>query len=255
MSHCESIKVALDGAEQHNSTIVVVKQKCKSVPIADAPDGTPCSTWFLPDSSANGTCRCGNDIDGAVSCNDFTKEVSILGSYCMTYNESTGSVVGACFYNHMCQTSVPSNTTEVNMCMCGFFNRAGQLCGKCEQNQCIPVYSYDMKCVQCSVGFGWVKYILAAFLPLTVFFILILSCRLSATSPQLSTFLLFSQLISMPADVRIALTVMESYPFAEISARVILSIYGIWNLDFFRTLIPHICVSVNIDNFCLYLWQ
>jgi len=51
----------------------------------------------------------------------------------------------------------------------------------------------------------------------------------------------------MPADVRIALTVMESYPIAEISARVILSIYGIWNLDFFHTLIPHICVSVNID--------
>jgi len=94
------------------------------------------------------------------------------------------------------------------------------------------------------VGFGWVKYILAAFLPLTVFFILVLSCRLSATSPQ---FVLLSQLISMPADVRIALTVMESYPIAEISARVILSIYGIWNLDFFHTLIPHICVSVNID--------
>ena len=95
----ESVKVALDGAEQHNSTIVVVKQKCKSVPIADAPDGTPCSTWFLPDSSANGTCRCGNDIHGAVGCNDFTKDVGILKNYCMTYSESTGPVVGACFYN------------------------------------------------------------------------------------------------------------------------------------------------------------
>ena len=177
--------VALDGAEPNNSTIVIVKQKCKNVPMADAPDGTPCPTWFLPDPSANGTCRCGNDIHGAVSCNDLTKEVGILNYYCMTYNESTGPLVGPCFYNHMNQTSedtlylpVPSNTTEVNMCMCGFFNRAGQLCGKCEQNHCIPIYSYDMKCVQCSVGFGWVKYILAAFLPLTVFFILVLSCRL-----------------------------------------------------------------------------
>jgi len=131
--------------------------------------------------------------------------------------------------------------------MCGYFNRAGQLCGKCKQNHSIAVYSYDMKCVRCSVGFGWVKYILAAFLPLTVFFILVLSCRLSATSPQLSTFVLLSQFISLAANVRIALTVLESSPIAEISARVILSIYGIWNLDFFRTLIPHICVSVSID--------
>jgi len=139
-----------------------------------------------------------------------------------------------------------SNITELNMCR--YFNRAGQLCGNCEENYSIPVYSYDLKCVQCATDpSGWVKYILAAFLPLTVFFILVLSCRLSATSPQLSTFVLFSQIGATGANVRCVLAVIEPYPIAEISARVMLSIYGIWNLDFFRTLIPHICVSVGID--------
>jgi len=42
----ESLEVALDGAEQHNSTIVVVKQKCKNVLEADAPDSTSCPTWL-----------------------------------------------------------------------------------------------------------------------------------------------------------------------------------------------------------------
>ena len=133
---------------------------------------------------------------------------------------------------------------ELNLC--GYFNRAGQLCGKCKENYSTPVYSYDMKCVQCSTShFGWVKYTLAAFLPLTVFFVLILSCRLSATSPRLSAFAFVSQAIALGANVRSVLAFLEPYPIAEIPARVILSIYGIWNLDFFRTLIPHICVRMD----------
>ena len=249
----ESVKVALDGAEQHNSTIVVVKQKCKSVPIADAPDGTPCPTWFLPDSSANGTCRCGNDIHGAVSCNDFTKDVGILKNYCMTYSESTGPVVGACFYNiYTLEGTIyhplPSKVTKLDMC--GYYNRAGQLCGKCKENYSIPAYSYNLKCVQCSVGrFSWVTYILAAFLPLTVFFILVLSCRFSATSPRFSAFVFASQDIALAANVRSILEAIEPYPIAEMSARIVLSIYGILNLDFFRTLIPHICVGIDTLQF------
>ena len=41
------------------------------------------------------------------------------------------------------------------------------------------------------------------------------------------------------------LAAIEPYPIAEIPAKVILSIYGIWNFDFFRTLIPHICVRID----------
>ena len=254
-SLCESVEVVLDGAEQHNSTVVFVKHKCKIVPSADAPDGTPCPTWFFADPSANGTCRCGNDIDGAVRCNDSTKEVAILRCYCMTYSESTGPVVGTCFYNCLHPTlqsalyhPLPSNATKLSMCE--YFNRAGQLCGDCKENYSIPVYSYDLKCVQCSTShLGWLKYILAAFLPLTVFFILVLSFRLSATSPKLSAFVFVSQLVAMGGGLRVALADLDivPYPMASISAKILFTIYGIWNLDFFRTLIPHICVSTKID--------
>ena len=244
--------MALDGAEYQNSTVAV---KCKDTPVADVPDGTPCPTWFLPDSSANGTCSCRNDIHGVISCNESTKAVAILNCYCMTYSESTGPVVGACFYNCVPPTMdstiyypLPSSVTELNMC--GYFNRAGQLCGNCKENYSIPVYSYDMKCVQCSTSpFSWLKYILAAFLPLTVFFILVLSCRLSATSPRLSAFAFVSQTIAIGANTRSVLAVLEHYPIAEMLARVIFSIYGIWNLDFFRTLIPHICVGIDTLQF------
>ena len=249
---CRSVQVDLDGAKQHNTTVVSKQLESKTESLADAPNNPSCPTWFFPDPSLNNTCTCGNDIGGAVKCDSSTKEVFILSCYCMTYSESTGPVVGTCFYNSVRREKIeaalyhplPSNITELDMCE--YFNRAGQLCGKCKENYSIPVYSYDLKCVQCSTSpFGWVKYILAAFLPLTVFFILVLSCRLSATSPKLSAFVFVSQSITLGANVRILLGQLDPYPTAQTLARVILSLYGIWNLDFFRTLIPHICVNID----------
>ena len=252
-----SVEETLDGMELYNSTVVVVNHKCKckgrQESSADALYNPQCPNWFIPDPSSNGTCKCGDDIDNTVRCNDLTKEAAILHCYCMTYNKSTGPVVGACFYN--CVRSalndslyglVPSDITKLNNYMCEYLNREGQLCGKCKENYSIPVYSYEMKCVHCSTSpFNWVKYTLAAFLPLTVFFVLVVSCRLSATSPKLLAFVLLSQSYGIGANVRIVLAELDPYPIPARLGRIIFSLYGIWNLDFFRTLLPYICVSLD----------
>ena len=249
-----SVQVAPECAKEHNLTPVTAQQEDRNASIDDAHDNPSCPTWFFPDSSLNNTCTCGNDIKGAVKCDNSTKEVSILPCYCMTYAESTGPVVGTCFYNCVRRKQfdyigvlyhpLPSQITELDMC--GYFNRAGQLCGKCKKNYTIPIYSYDFNCVQCSASdFGWVKYILIAFLPLTVFFVFAVSCRLRATSPKFSAFVFVSQTVALGANVRVLLGQSELYPTAQKLTRVILSLYGIWNLDFFRTLIPHICVNVE----------
>ena len=251
------VEVALEDVELYNSTLVVVKPKCKCEELyesaADALHDPPCPTWFFPDPSSNDTCRCGDDIHDTVRCNDSTKKAFISSGHCMTYNESTGPVVGACFYNfvrptqtHTLYDLVPPDIMKLNNYMCGQLNREGQLCGRCKENYSIPVYSYEMKCVQCSTSpFNWILYILAAFLPLTVFFVLVVSCRLSATSPKLFVFVFFSQFVSAGENVRVLLVVTESYPIVSWLTRIMAALYGIWNLDFFRTLLPHICVSLN----------
>ena len=251
------VEVALDDVELYNSTLVVLKPKCKCKEFqkfaAAASHDRQCHTWFFPDPSSNGTCRCGDDVHGIVRCNDSTKEVFIRSCYCMTYNESTGPVVGACFYNYLRPTQthtlyelVPSDITELNNYMCGQLNREGQLCGRCKENYSVPVYSYDLNCVQCCTSpFNLILYILAAFLPLTVFFVLVVCCRLSATSPKLLAFVCFSQFISAGPNVRVVLTVLTPYPIAVSLAKVLFTLYGFWNLDFFRTLLPHICVRIS----------
>ena len=125
------VEMALDGVELYNSTLVVVKPKCKCKEleafVADAPHDPPCHTWFYPEPFSNSTCRCGDDVHGLVRCNDSTKQAFIHSCYCMTYNESTGPVVGACFYNLLKHIRtlydlVPSNITKLNNYMCGHLN-------------------------------------------------------------------------------------------------------------------------------------
>ena len=245
---------SLHHVELHNSAQVVVNHGCKHEELQESatyvPPDQQCPTWFFPDPSSNGTCRCGDSVHNAVRCNESTKEVAILDCYCMTYYELTGPVVGACFYNCMRELYylLPSDVTKLNNNMCGYLNRAGQLCGECKENYSIPVYSYDLKCVQCSTSpFNWILYILAAFLPLTVFLVLVVCFRLSVTSPKLLAFVFFSQTLAIGPNVRIVLALIETvpYPIATSLQKIIFTLYGFWNLDFFRTLLPHICVKIN----------
>ena len=208
-----------------------------------------CPPWFEP---FNGTCKCGDSIDGVVRCNESLPESAVLDCHCMTYSETTGTVVGACLYscvkgdNHY--HKMPKTVEELNDVMCGHFNRTGQLCGECKTNYSPLVYSYDLHCITCSDDqYNWIKYIVIAFVPLTVFLVLVLCCRISATSPKLIAFVTFSQALSYPANARAVLFLIneESYPGVSIAVRILLAIYGFWNLDFFRTLIPHICLKVD----------
>ena len=249
------VEMALNGVEMQNSTAIFMEHIFKKVQesVTDAPHDPPCHTWLFPDPSSNSTCRCGDDVHGIIKCNDSTKEAFIRSCYCMTYNESTGPVVGACPYNlirptrtHTLYNLVPSHIAKLNNYMCGQLNREGQLCGRCKDAYSIPIYSYNLKCVHCSTSpFNWILYILAAFLPLTVFFVLVVCCRLSATSPKLFAFVFFSQFVSAGENVRVVLEKTVPYPIAKSLAKVLFTLYGIWNLDFFRTLMTHICVNVD----------
>ena len=280
---CGSLELADTGAQKYNSTIAVVwrygtsyntpatlpttdngTSKCeptasrwnesatiqKYSSVSAQSYNASCPPWFEP---SNGTCKCGKSIEGVVKCNETLEESAIVGCNCMTYNERTGTVVaGACLYNCVKRDSLyhqmPQTLEKLNNEMCGHLSRSGQLCGQCKTNYSPPVYSYDLECTMCSGGqYNWIKYFTVAFVPLTVFLVLVLCCRISATSPQLYTFVTLSQAFSFPANVRVVLFLVnkESYPCASIAVRILLAIYGFWNLDFFRTLIPHICLKVD----------
>ena len=224
--------------------------------------------WSILENSSR--CRCGSDLNHVVHCDAKTLQVKLLPCFCMTqYAKNPNiTVVGACMYrcrklasHHYNQ--VPNSTT-MHMCIGGItaainglhkWNRYGQLCGRCHEGFALPVYSYDWYCVKCSdnkhsVLNSIVKYCIIAFLPLTGFFIMMVTLRISATSPSMNAFVLACQVMTAPLQVRIYLSSLISryHRLELILERVRLSLYGFWNLDFFRTLYPPFCLNPNMSS-------
>ena len=199
--------------------------------------------WFTP---RNGTCHCVSTVHGAVTCNEQTKEVMILDCYCMTTDSSNQTVVGACFYNcvnlsHMLQyqdniyNQAPSN--------CAHLHRRGTLCGECETDHFPLAYSYNMECINCTNPDSWWIYFAVAFLPLTIFIAIIFIFRISVVSPKLHAFVSFAQILAAPMNIpTFYLSAKFIDPFV---AAVVEAVYGIWNLDFFRTVVPGVCLHLT----------
>ena len=147
-------------------------------------------TWTY---DSNGTCQCGSSIHDAVSCNK--NQVSILSCKCMTDDEKDGVLVGSCPYG--CGLSndssswkqhvyhpLPMNVSRLNDAMCGQLNRDGRLCSKCKEGFSPLVYSYDLNCIKCTNSkYNWLKFTAAAFIPLTIFYFIVILFRINATNP------------------------------------------------------------------------
>ena len=209
--------------------------------------------WYFYNGST-GCCECGEDLDGLIHCDQEMDYTLVLNGYCMT-SDNNMTVVGACLYNFFNTNKatpflsnyhiLPLDVT-LNDRMCGHFNREGNLCGKCKDNYSSPAYSYELHCIECTyISYNWAKYIAVAFGPLTLFLFIIFVFRISVTSPPLVAFVLTCQIMTAPLIVRVLLVSTEGNAVANILVRIMTSVYGIWNLDFFRTLLPPICLQLT----------
>ena len=220
------------------------------IPVTE--NATSCPTWMYRDNSSS-QCTCGVDYYHIVKCEEMIGWVYILDCYRMTYDEeSKEEMVGASLYgiytpddNYDVYHLVPMNKSRLNEAMCGRYNRKGRLCGECKDGYSPLVYSYNIHCKKCSESeskSNIVKFICVAFIPLTVFYVIIVVFKFNANSPKVHGFILFTQIISSPFIVRILLT--NSYN-SILAIKTFATLYGIWNLDFFRTLYPDMCLKVT----------
>ena len=132
----------------------------------------------------------------------------------------------------------------------------GQLCGECAENYTLPAYSYYFGCVKCNdfeFNNGWIKFIVAAFLPLTIFYIIVIMFRISVTSSTLNAFVMVSQIAASPPVIRnvysrnlVSNPYHVSY-FSQFIVNLIIAITTIWNPDFFRSWYGYICIHPDIN--------
>ena len=219
-----------------------------------------CPTWFNR-YSQDGPCECGRNIDSVITCNNETGEIGVLESYCLTSNEDEdgcdSNVVGRCLVivNHGIKVNctdglyikVYPNISEQDRQTCGYINRQGRLCGECKEHHYVSTYSYDMKCHNCTSGL-WssvIQYVCIAFFPLTVFLCLVVLLRISVTSPSMNVLVFFGQMLTQPVSLRYLLQLTRNSS-SIICIQTIATLYGIWNLDFFRSVVPPICLPLNL---------
>ena len=223
--------------------------------------GENCSTWFY--SAGDGQCVCGSLLGTVIVCNNETQDgrahVGVLDSYCLTSNgnDSNTNVVGRCLaalghgekllsiIGHY--KKVLPNIREQEAYTCDYLNRQGQLCGQCKPNHSVSAYSYDIKCHPCtsSLWSGLLQYICVTYLPLTAFLCIVLVFRISVTSPAMNVPVLCCQLFSVPLVLQYLMQCDQKLTTFIIAIKVLVTTYGIWNLDFFRVFIPPICLPLN----------
>ena len=211
-----------------------------------------CPPWYYFSSNH---CVFGDYLQGIMKEDIHTMQTSVQHLYCLTtssYSNMNNTVVGGCLFSLVHILSfylpLPCNITKLNDYTCAGLNREGQLCGRCQDRFAPPVYSYSMQCVNCTdYRFGWAKYLLIAFVPLTAFFILIVTCHISPTSPYLHGPILFSHVFSLPMLSRIFLLGYDTHPKPFKAMKfAYLSLMGLWNLDFFRLLYNPFCIHPNM---------
>ena len=64
-------------------------------------------------------------------------------------------------------------------------------------------------------------------------------------SPKLNAIIFLTQAFVSPINARIVLMATKYDPPVNIMVKIGMTIFGIWILDFFRALLPGICLNIN----------
>lgn len=233
---------------------------CKSYQDLSLNDGSEdiCRPWFVYDTTRN-ECVCSDKGNGHVKC---TENGALLrfGS-CMTYEKENKTVVGRCQYfvlyaaelnvSEQRYFELPDNLADLNDYVCGPMNRRGLICSECIDGFGPSLTSIGYHCTDCNdAWYGIPLFLFLEFVPVTILYLIIFFFRISLTSAPMTSFILYSQL-SVYAASRVdseARSIMQFVsPTGYRSLISLATFYSIWNLDFFRYVLPPLCISANLN--------
>ena len=211
----------------------------------------PGYVYFIPGK----VCVCSattenHQYDGVVQCgtNPFTayleqgywagctdEDEKLLTSPCpLGYCSYSGTISGL--------LAMPITCDDLDKVLCGRKGRTGLVCGDCIEGYSVFFHSERHLCDKCTTGYwGLLIYVAAELLPLTLFFILIMTLHIKLTSGFVSTFVLFAQVmdflslnslgsVALPQGVNVLVTIFQF-------------LFGFLNLDPFR---------LDAISFCLW---
>lgn len=213
-----------------------------------------CPPWFFYDGT-NNTCHFAYFVDGRASYVRSTLQTVVLECHCMTNDSHTGNLaITACPFTCLVSAgyySLPCDTKNVEDFTCGRFNRNGLSCGGCAPGTAPPIHSYSSHCVPCDrkdYVINGIKYLIIAFVPLTLFTLCVIVCQVKATSPYLFSYVFFVQTITMTVNLRLVWLLLEMGKIkSEGITKFGVMLLSICNLDFFRMYYTPFCLHPNVN--------
>ena len=143
--------------------------------------------------------------------------------------------------------NLPKEISKLNETLCGNTSRTGILCGECIDGYAVAVNSRNYQCVLCNdtTPGEFIKflsaYIALTYFPIMIFFILIIYFDIKLASSAAVGFVLYAQIIG---------TGHFLYPqvpngAAQLIRTILMTIYGIFNLESFAFLMHPFCLNEN----------
>ena len=136
--------------------------------------------------------------------------------------------------------------------MCGPLNRKGLVCSECADGFGPSVTSFGYKCVNCTEAwYGVPLFLFLEFVPITVFYLIILVFQISAPMP---CFIMYAQITTIylnligTSEGLIRNNIFANDGLLRTDMKIIHTLYGIFNLDFFCLLFPPLCISTRLKS-------
>ena len=225
-------------------------------------DSTPCPVWHYYDV-AKQSCQC--LPIWLLTCEK--NEAFIEAGHIVSYNENLKliSVVAyESYYQSWWKYNVtetgrillPNNMSELNSFMCTPLNRRGYMCSKCADGYGPSLIgstcTYSL-CYHCTSDWmGVIKYLCWTFIPITVFYFIVVVFRLKMASAPTTCFVMYCQLIVLAFSAQ-----CDEHLLSEIQhqrsgrmrtvTKIFLTLYGVFNLDFFHYAAPSFCISSKLE--------
>ena len=245
--------------QTQNLTVFVQTADRKSITTKIVVNVLKCQPGYILQKQV---CRCDNDHDfkKKVQCNRIMFTSNIFAGYCITFsnvkmpNNSIIStfivarcpyVVGKLSYLYNLVPVYYSYTPEEEDAFCQPLKRRGKLCGSCQQDYGIDVYSINYQCIKCrNIHLNWLKVIAASTIPTTLLFILCTVFHVSITSAPTNGYIFFSHVITMRLDMLTVRYTWRNLGKDKDTLSDLLYIpYQLWTFDFPQILLNRTCLG------------
>ena len=212
-------------------------------------------------SSSASNCSCGTNLDGIINCDEASGVARLAIGYCMTFHTNS-TLIGRCPFNNnytlteqgtvALYVTLPEEYHRLKPFLCGQYNRHDFLCNECKHLHRSSMISYSQKCIPCGKTYrnlGRIAYFFIQAVPITIMYIVVIVLDIRLTNSPWSVFILYSQVIvsMLKYDRHLysgLLYITSGNEVTPFLVKIVLALYGFWNLDFLPDILPPFCLDI-----------